>query len=66
MKLWIGPVIWGLLGMATLIPAQASKANLVAYESFCTFVPVSTLICFAVAVLTYWGAKKKMRAQSKS
>lgn len=64
MRLWVGTIIWVLLGIATLIPAQASKANFVGYESFCTWVPVSTLILFAFSALNYRGVRKKMRAQS--
>jgi hypothetical protein len=43
-------VVFVLSGLLTLLPTDnASKKNILGYMSHCSFVPVSTLICFILA-----------------
>jgi len=44
-------VIAILAGVSTLIPASASKACFLGYYAHCSYTPVSTIICWAIA----WG-----------
>jgi len=47
---------WFVLGaaFATATPFYAHKANLLGYYSCCSWTPLSTLICLAIAGVTYW------------
>ncbi|MDZ7314689.1 MAG: hypothetical protein ONB24_01055 [candidate division KSB1 bacterium] len=48
-----------LAGLSTLLPqASASKPCLLGYSAHCTFTPISTLICFALAAVTCTLRKK--------
>ena len=59
-KQWIGIVIPAILGAVTLIPAAgASKPCLLGYYAHCTFTPISTLLCWAGAVVAYVRQRKK-------
>jgi hypothetical protein len=55
---WLGVVVAAALSVATLVPAPASKPNLLGYYSHCPFAPVSTLIWWAVAGAVYWLGKR--------
>ena len=63
MKPYVGVIIWAVVGLLTLIPAAASKPSLLGYYSLCTFAPISTLILWAIAVVSYRGAQKKLQEQ---
>jgi len=56
---WLLVVIFFLLGILTLIPAPASKPCLLGYYAHCTFMPVSTIICWIIAGLCYWVGKRR-------
>jgi len=43
-------VLFTLAAITTLIPAAASKPCLLGYPAHCSFTPVSTLICAALAL----------------
>jgi len=46
-------------GLVTLVPyAAASKVNLLGYKSFCSNVPVSSLLCFLIAGVICFIRKK--------
>jgi len=48
-------VVFVLAGLVTLVPqASASRACLLGYRAHCTFVPMSTLICWAAAGVAAW------------
>jgi hypothetical protein len=51
---WVGIAVFVILGISTLIPAPASKVNLLGYQSHCPFAPISTIICWAIAGIIYW------------
>ena len=63
MKPYVGVILWAALAILTLIPAPASKPSLLGYYAHCTFAPVSTLICLALAAITYQGVRKKLQGQ---
>jgi len=47
-----------LLGVWTVVPAPASKPCLLGYYAHCSWTPLSTVICFAIAaVIYYWPIK---------
>jgi len=46
---WLGSAVFILLGVWTLIPAEASKPCLLGYYAHCSFTPISTLICLIIA-----------------
>jgi hypothetical protein len=56
---WLLVAIFIVLGISTLIPAPASKPNLLGYRSHCSFTPVSTIICWVIAGACYWLGKRK-------
>jgi len=56
---WVGVAITVVLGIFTLIPASASKPCLLGYYAHCSFTPISTIICWAIAGVIYWLGKKK-------
>jgi len=56
---WVGVVAAFALGVSTLIPAPASKPCLLGYYAHCSFTPVSTVICWAIAGAIYWLGKRK-------
>jgi polyferredoxin len=58
---WLGTIIFIVLGIWTLIPAPASKPCLLGYYAHCSFTPISTLICFAIAGFIYFFGKKKRK-----
>jgi len=51
-----------LAAASTLVPAKASKPNLLGYYSHCSFVPWSTVILVVAGTCTYfffeWRAQK--------
>lgn len=48
-----------IAALATALPGHAHKANLLGYNSVCSFVPVSTVICLAIAIAIYWFGIKR-------
>jgi hypothetical protein len=42
----------------TLVPAPASKPCLLGYYAHCSFAPVSTLMCWAIAGAVYLLGKR--------
>ena len=60
LKAYWGVALWAVLGLLTLLPASASKPNMLGYYSLCTFVPVSTVILWAIAAITYRIVRKKL------
>ena len=55
---WLGVVVAAALGAMTLVPAPASKPCLLGYYAHCSFTPISTLICWAIAAAVYWLGKR--------
>ena len=54
------PLLLLITGIATLIPNEAaSKPSMLGYKALCSFVPISTLILFALALLAFRGWMKK-------
>ena len=58
---WTGVVIFAVLGISTLIPAPASKLSLLGYYAHCSFTPISTIICWAIAGVIYWLGKRRKK-----
>jgi hypothetical protein len=56
---WLLVAIFAILGISTLVPVPASKPNMMGYTSHCSFAPISTIICWIVAVVFYWLGKRK-------
>jgi hypothetical protein len=49
-----------LLGVCTLIPySLATRECLLGYKAFCSFSPISTIICFGASQIAYSIGKKK-------
>jgi hypothetical protein len=46
-------IIAVLAGISTLIPTSASKPCFLSYYAHCTFTPISTIICWAIALGIY-------------
>ncbi|MEM2394612.1 MAG: hypothetical protein QXM37_01920 [Candidatus Bathyarchaeia archaeon] len=59
---WVLVIIFAILGLATLIPANAGKPSLLGYYSHCSFTPVSTIICWAIAAILYWAGERKHKS----
>ena len=61
-RVWKATYIISLiLAVTTIIPAPASKPNLVGYYSHCSYAPVSTLILLAVALVAYILFRRSLR-----
>jgi hypothetical protein len=58
---WAGVIIFVILGITTLIPAPASKPSLLGYYAHCSFTPISTVICWAIAGVIYWFGRRRDR-----
>jgi polyferredoxin len=58
---WVGVIVFVVLGVTTLIPAPASKPSLLGYYAHCSFTPISTVICWVIAGVTYWFGRKRSR-----
>ena len=58
-KWWVLVALFAVLGLSTLIPAPASKPNMLGYYSHCSFTPLSTLICWIIAGILYWLGKRR-------
>ena len=58
---WLAVAVFAVLGIWTLIPAQASRPCLLGYYAHCSFTPVSTLICWAIAGVVYWLGRRRGR-----
>ena len=56
---WVLIAIFVVLGIVTLIPADASKPCLLGYEAHCSFTPISTIICWIIAAAFYAVGKRK-------
>ncbi|MEM1540382.1 MAG: hypothetical protein QXJ07_03255 [Candidatus Bathyarchaeia archaeon] len=56
---WLLTAIFVIFGLTTLIPAPASKPNLLSYYTHCSFTPVSTIICWIIASIFLWLGKRK-------
>jgi hypothetical protein len=52
-------IVFVVLGISTLLPTSASKPSILGYYAHCTFAPVSTVICWAMAVVFYWIGRKR-------
>ncbi|MBS7606698.1 hypothetical protein KEJ14_02520 [Candidatus Bathyarchaeota archaeon] len=46
-------------GLSTFIPTPASKPCLLGYYAHCSFTPLSTIICWAIAGVFYWLGRRK-------
>jgi hypothetical protein len=55
---WVGVILFFVLGVATLIPAPASKPSLLGYYAHCSFTSISTIICWVIAGAIYWLGKR--------
>ena len=58
-KWWIAIAVAVILGISTLVPAPASKPSLLGYKAHCSWTPISTIICWAIAGAIYWFGKRK-------
>jgi len=58
---WAGVIIFVILGITTLIPAPASKPSFLGYYAHCSFTPISTVICWAIAGVIYWLGRRRDR-----
>jgi len=58
---WAGVIIFVVLGITTLIPAPASKPSFLGYYAHCSFTPISTVICWAIAGVIYWLGRRRDR-----
>jgi len=56
---WVLAGVFVILGVITLVPAPASKPCLLGYYAHCSFAPISTIICWAIAGAFYWLGKRK-------
>jgi len=56
---WALTIVFIALAISTVIPAPASKPSLLGYYAHCSFTPISTVICLAIAGAIYWIGKKK-------
>jgi hypothetical protein len=56
---WVLIAIFVVLGIVTLIPADASKPCLLGYEAHCSFTPISTIVCWVIAAAFYVVGKRK-------
>lgn len=56
---WVLLIIFIILGMITLVPANASKPCLLGYYAHCSLTPLSTIICWVIAAIFYWAGKTK-------
>jgi len=56
---WLLVAVFVILGISTLVPVPAGKPCLLGYYAHCSFTPISTLICWAIAAASYWQGKKK-------
>ena len=56
MKLWykVVSIVAGIAAVTTVIPAPASKLCLLGYYAHCSWTPLSTLFCLAIAGVLYW------------
>lgn len=61
---WVGIAIAVSLGVSTLIPAAAaSKPCLLGYYAHCSFTPISTILCWAIAGAIYWYRQKRAKGK---
>ncbi len=56
---WIGIAVAVLMGILTLVPAPASKPCLLGYYAHCSFTPISTVLCLAIAGALFWYGQKR-------
>jgi len=56
---WVGIVVAILLGISTLIPVPIDRYSLLGYSAHCPITPLSTILCWATAVLIHWFGRKK-------
>lgn len=56
---WVITAIFIILGIVTLVPAEASKPSMLGYKAHCSFTPISTIICWILAALFCWIGKRK-------
>jgi len=56
---WLLIGVFLLLGIWTMVPASASKLCLLGYYAHCSFTPVSTLICWIIAIVLYLFGKRR-------
>jgi hypothetical protein len=47
-------IVAGIAAVTTVVPASASKPCLLGYYAHCSWTPLSTLICLAIAGVLYW------------
>ena len=47
-------IIVALAAVSTVVPAPASRPCLLGYYAHCSWTPLSTLICLAIAGAIYW------------
>jgi hypothetical protein len=52
-------IVAGIAAVTTVIPAPASKPCLLGYYAHCSWTPLSTLICLAIAGAIYWFGLKR-------
>ena len=55
----VSTAIAAIAAASTVIPAPASKPCLLGYYAHCSWTPVSTLICLAIAGVLYWFGHRR-------
>lgn len=58
-------LVFVLLSLITLLPAEASKPNLLGYYSLCSWVPNSTAILFSLAFASFVFALRIKRGYTR-
>lgn len=62
---WTTFTIFVLLGIFTLVPSPASKPCLLGYYALCSFTPLSTIGCWAIAGGLYWLGRRMARRKQQ-
>ena len=52
-------IVAGIAGITTVVPAPASRPCLLGYYAHCSWTPLSTLICLAIAGIVWWIGLKR-------
>jgi hypothetical protein len=47
-------VVFVAVGILTLVPFPIGESNILGYDSLDPFAPISSLICWAIAAVSYW------------
>ena len=51
---WVLVFVFVVVGIITLVPFPIGEPNMLGYDSLDPFAPISTVICWVIAVVCYW------------